>query len=230
MADPIVFSSKSLVMQRISDAVSQGYTNWASGVVQVSSAKKFVNKFDINFQAFADRDLRSRRKKNGVGNAKLILWRQADQIFWVLLVTPPDTGIHAAHSLEKLKDVFKPGERIEIDGFELVRVPKGGDGAGGTRLTWRMRQEKYDGWRNSVIETVRKGSPRDLKELLFKMWGNPGFSGIRSQVGKLVALYRAECKRASLKDAPQPPKRLPYLRRMQNYGDRLSRLIPKGPR
>lgn len=223
--DPIVFSSKCIAMQRISDAVAKGYSWWTSGEIQISSAKKFVKKFEINFQVFADRNLRARRKKHGLGNAKLILWRQGEQIVWVLLVTPTDSGSHAAHSLEKLKDVFKPGERIEIDGFELVRMPKGGDGAGGTRLTWRMRQEKYNGWRNSVIETVRKGSSGDLKNLLFKLWGNPGFNGIRSQIGQLVALYRAECKRASLKDAPQPPKRLPYLRRVKDHGDRLSFLL-----
>lgn len=223
--DPIVFSSKCIAMQRISDAVAQGYSWWTSGEIQISSAKKFVKKFEINFQVFADRNLRARRKKHGLGNAKLVLWRHGAQIVWVLLVTAPDSGSHAAHSLERLKDVFKPGERIEIDGFELVRMPKGGDGAGGTRLTWRMTQQKYDGWRESIIEKVRKGASGDLKELLFKMWSNPGFHGIRSQIGQLVALYRAECKRASLKDAPQPPKRLPYLRRVKNHGDRLSYLL-----
>lgn len=224
----LVFSRRELVMQRLMDAVTHGYSFWESGSVSIERSPKLVQKFELNFQTNADRNLRFRRKRAGLGNAKLVLWRDKEVIFWFLLVTPPNSGLHAAHSLERLKGAFKPGERIEIDGFELVRLPKKGAGRKGTCLTWRMEEKKYQGWRDSIIDSVRKGSSQKLDELLRKLWSNPGFYGVRSQVGKLVALYRAECQRASRKDAPTPPRRLPYVRRMSNYGDRLSNLVAQG--
>lgn len=221
MEAQLVFSRRELVMQRLMDAVTHGYSFWQSGSVSIERCPKLVKKFELNFQTSADRNLRVRRKRAGLGNAKLILWRDKEIIFWFLLVTPPNSGLHAAHSLEKLQDAFMQGQRITINGFELVRITKKGAGKNGTSLTWRMEEQQYKGWRHSVIATVRKGSSRQMDELLRKLWSAPGFHGIRSQIGKLVALYRAECKRRSRKDAPQPPKRLPYLRRMRNYGDLL---------
>ena len=221
MYSQLVFSRRELVMQRLMDAVTHGYSFWESGSVSIERSQKLVQKFELSFQTNADRNLRFRRKRAGLGNAKLVLWRDKEVIFWFLLVTPPNSGMHAAHSLEKLQDALKHGQRITISGFELVRLPKKGAGKNGTTLTWRMEQHQYQGWRHSVIDTVRKGSSREMDELLRKLWSAPGFHGIRSQIGKLVALYRAECQRASRKDAPPPPRRLPYLRRMRNYGDLL---------
>jgi hypothetical protein len=225
MEQQMVFSRRELVMQRLADAVSQGYTSWVSGSVSIERAKKLVKKFELTFQTNVDRNLRARRKRAGLGNAKLILWRDRETIFWFLLVTSPDAGDHPAHSIEKLRNAFDPSQRIEIDGFELVRLPKKGSGKKGTSLTWRMNDKKLEAWRDSIRSTVRKGSPRALHELLRKLWSSPGFYGVRSQVGHLVAFYRGECRRSSRKDAPSPPKRLPYLRRLKNFGDTLPYLV-----
>jgi hypothetical protein len=227
-------------MQRLIDSINHGYTNWCSGSIPMDRCHKLVKKFDLTYQILADRNERARRKRAGLGNATLILWLNHGAVQWWLLVSPPEAGDHAAHSIETLKNATHLNGRIEIDGFELVRLPKktyqkaGSNSANNvppapkkkhTTLTWRMKEDKYQAWRESIIDSVRGASTRSLEALLYKLWSSPGFYGIRTQVGKLAALYRAEVKRASRKDAPPLPKRLGYVRRLANQGITLGELL-----
>lgn len=205
-----------------------------------------VNKFTLNYHVSADRNARARRKRAGLGNANLILFLNNGVVLWWLLVTPQIAGDHAAHSIEKLRDATSKNGRIEIDGFELLSLPKKKAPADKdkinsegkkqpknllspsqpklTKLTWRMTDHKNQAWRDSIIEGVRKSSSRSIEVLIYQLWSSPGFSGIRSQIGKLAALYRAEVKRAARKDAPALPKRLGYVRRLSNQGITVAQL------
>ncbi len=239
-------------MQRLCDGVIQGYTHWVAGSVDIGRCQKLVKKFDLTYQVLADRNLRVNRKRAEIGNARLYLWHTNGTIRWWLLVTAPEKGEHAAHSIEKLKNALEKSGRIEIDGFELVRFPKkkGGttkqkssetgakqnnstvkpkqkNASSETKWTWRMNESKYQNWRDSIIDTVRKGSSNNMHQMLYQLWSSPGFAGIRSQVGKLAALYRAEVQRSSRKDAPMPPKRLPYVRRLRDDGVSVAQLLKK---
>lgn len=49
--------------------------------------------------------------------------------------------------------------------------------------------------------------------------------GLTPQIGKIAALYRAEVNRSVIKDAPMPPKRLSYLRRLKQDGMSLAQLL-----
>lgn len=225
MKSPIVYTSRTILMQRLADAVNHGYTHWIAGSVSLNRSQKLVKKFDMTYQIFADRNLRARRKRTGLGNARLLLWKNDETIRWWLLVTAPANGEHPAHSIEKLRNALERNGRIVIDGFELVRLPK--NGSENTKWTWRMTETKYQSWRDSIIFTVRKGAPNALHQMLYQLWSSPGFAGIRSQVGKLAALYRAEVQRSSRKDAPMPPKRLPYVRRLRDDGVSVAQLLKK---
>lgn len=238
--NPTIFESRALVMQRLTDAVSHGYTHSCHGTIGIDRCAKFAKKFDLNYSVSADRNERARRKRANLGNSVLILWLKDEYINWWLLVTPPEVGDHPAHTLETLSDAAKSNERIEIDGFELVRLPKKAPKVAGTNshnqtprqskqinstLTWRMNQGKYQAWRDSIIQSVRNSNTRSMELLMYKLWSSPGFSGIRTQVGKLASLYRGEVKRSGRKDAPALPKRLGYIRRLSNRGITLSSLI-----
>lgn len=249
MENIMIFKSRSIVMQRLVDGVANGYTNYCNGTASVERCAKLVRKFDLNYHVLADRNERARRKRAGIGNAFLILWLTNEKIYWWLQVTPPEAGDHAAHASEKLRDAMKLGGRIEIDGFELVRLPKkaarkampttanplsstekpttqtGAHKANNTSLTWRMNARKYQSWRDSIIESVRGASTRSLDVLIYKLWSSPGFAAIRSQIGNIAALYKNEVKRASRKDAPVLPKRLAYVRRLPNKGITLAQLV-----
>ncbi len=214
---PLVMTDKNLLMQRLSDCIGNGYPLWISGGVSENKVESLVRRFDLNYQVLADRNERARRKRAGLGNARLLLWHdeKAGRVVWWMFVSPAELGSHGAHALEKLHDMRKR-ERVEFHGFELVRLPK--KGQEGERLTWRMTEHKYGAWRDSIIEMVRSGNIRELHGMLYGLFASPGFGGVRSQIGKLVKLYRAEVKRRGLKEAPTPPRQLRYLRRLRDKG------------
>jgi hypothetical protein len=221
--DLLVFKSRNLLMQRIADHVVHGYPLYFAGSVSVERCPKLVSKFDLKYNVLADRNLRARRKRNELGNAGMILFQNESAISWWVMVTEPESGEHPAHDEEDLRDARNKQDRIEIDGFELVRLPKkSGDG---TKFTWRMNARKYQDWRLFIIDSVRKASSNALHNMIYQLWSSPGFSGVRTQIGHLTALYRSEVKRASRKDAPLPPKRLPYVRRMKTQGITLTQLV-----
>ena len=213
-----ILTDVNLVMQRLGDCVHNGYPLWVSGGVSENKVESLVRRFDLNYQVLADRNERARRKRAGLGNARILLWHDAaaGRVVWWMFVSPPELGGHGAHAIEKLHDVRQREQRVEFHGFELVKLP--GKGEGGERLTWRMVARKYAAWRDSIIVTVRSGNIRELHGMLYGLFASPGFSGIRSQIGKLVKLYRAEVKRRGLKGAPLPPKQLRYVRRLKDKG------------
>jgi len=216
-ARPLIFTNKAVAMQALADAMGNGYTCYVTGSTPIDKIEKTLAIFGQNYGAFADRNQRARRKRKGLGNVmSVFFWRKEDRVIWWLLSTPPEMGPHLIHSSDRLKNAVLPQERFEIDGYELVRVPKPGTSV--SKLTWRMRDQTYQDFRDYVIDTVRSRSHGSMHNMLYQLWSMPGFSGIRSQTGKLVALYRAELKRAGIKDAPQPPRKLRYLRRIPHEG------------
>lgn len=247
ITNPTILTKRAVTMQRISDLVNHGFSHFSSGSVSALRCQKLVNKFDMNYQVFLDRNQRARRKRAGLGSAHLVLWLNNDQVNWWLLVTNPENGEHAAHSAEKLKNALYPTNKIQIDGFELVTLPKPANKSNQnqaenkenikdnkkstahckktTRLTWRMNQHKYEDWRASIIDGVRRSNPTALHTLIYQLFSSPGFGGIRIQIGKLAALYKAEVKRAARKTAPELPKKLYYVRRLKHDGISLLQLI-----
>lgn len=229
-------------MQCLADFVGYGYTQYCCGMVGIDRLSHLVAKFDLKFQVFVDRNVRTRRKREKLGNVQIVLWHTNGMVRWWLLVTPPEAGDHHIHQAEKLRNALDRSGRIEIDGFELVHLPKKENknfpkkeklkvtSSKSTRLTWRMNEQKYQDWRISIIDTVRSRSTSKMHHLLYRLWSSPGFGGIRSQIGKLAALYLAEVKRASAKDAPIPPKRLGYVRRLKHDGVTMLQLISQTQR
>lgn len=238
-ANPLVFTKLDLILQRLLDSVQQGYTHVAIGQVTPCKALRLASKFDIQYQVFADKNLRARRKRNHLGNAKWLCYTKNDVVYWWLMVTPPEYGDHLAHVSEKLADVTKAGNKLKFEQFELVELPysiptkckEERDKLGynrykartkPTRLTWRLTTEAYENARLRIIEDVRSGDSYKLTGVIRALYAMPGFGGIRSQVGKLVALYNAEVKRAGLLNAPAPLDILRYTRRIADDGIRLS--------
>lgn len=231
-ANPIVFTKLDLILQRLLDSVQHGYTHVTSGQVTPSKASKLASKFDIQYQVFADRNERARRKHTDLGNAKWLCYAKNDVIYWWLLVTHPEQGDHFAHASEKLIDVTKAGGTLKFEQFELVELPYAKptkpkpahhkERSKPTRWTWRLTKEAYENARLRIIDNVKSGDPYKLTGIIRALYSMPGFGGIRSQVGKLVALYKSEVKRAGLQNAPATLETLRYVRRLPDDGIRLS--------
>ena len=233
-ANPLVFNKLELILQRLLDSVNHGYTHVVSGQVAPSKALRLASKFEINYQIFADKNLRSRRKRNGLGNAKWLCYIENDKLFSWLMVTPITAGNHFAHASENLVDVTKAGNRLTFKEFELVELPYAKltkpkdyykERAKPSRLTWRLTEESYQDMRSRIIDDVRSGDLYKLFSIIRHLYSLPGFGEIRRQVGKLVALYMAEVKRAGISNAPQPHKTLRYTRRLADQGIRMSVLV-----
>lgn len=234
-ANPVIFEKLEIILQRLLDGIQDGYTNVVFGQVSLNKALRLVAKFDIKYQVFADKNLRARRKRNGMGNAKLLCLSKNGIIYWWLMVTPPNAGEHLAHISEKLTDFTKATNTLSFGKFELVQLPYSKpckvkptnykERNKATRLTWRLTTAEYENFRIRIIEDVRTSEYYKLFGLIRAIYSMPGFGGIRSQVGKLVKLYSAEIKRAGVKNAPPPLKSLPYIRRLADRGIRLSVLV-----
>ncbi len=224
LREPKVHLKQIELMQRLMDAAICGYTDWICGSVKIERAQEVVKRFAIEYQMDIDRNARARRKRAGLGNARMILFDADMNIDWWLMVTPPENGKHPAHAAERLKNAFNRDGRIIVDGaYELIRLTK--KGAKKPTLTWRMTQERYQEWRDLIIESVRHGSKSSAHQLLINLYTTPGFSGVRSQVGHLAALYRSEVIRSGRNGLPELPKRLRYVRRLRDSGITLSQFV-----
>lgn len=231
----LIVTNVASAMQMNGDAVRAGYTNWSSGVVSVERCPQFVKKMEVQFRTSADRNERARRKRAGLGNARLVLLLINGKVHWWLFVTSPKHGDHPAHKQEKLCDATSKNGRVLMLNFELVKLTRHGHKnrmvttKSALRWTWRLIDDAYQGWRARIIDDVRNGTPNALDYLTYQLWALPGFSGIRSQIGHLAALYRAEVKRKNRDDAPPLPKKLYYVRRMRITGMTPAQLLAKQP-
>jgi hypothetical protein len=194
-----------------------------SGSCPVDKIEQLIVNFDLNYQACASRYQRLKRVRLGLGNVHLVMFLKGDLVYWWLLATNPEAGRHPIHETDNLKNALVAGERIETNGFELVRSPK--KGTGDNKLTWRMNSSKFEDFHNGIVAAVRSRSYQRMRNILDYLWTCPGFSGVRSQTGNLAVIYRAEAKRASVKDAPMPSKHLHYLNRIDHVGMSVKQLV-----
>jgi hypothetical protein len=213
--DPPVLLHKSTFMQRISDYVRFGFTDYVYGIVRAERAGAFVRKMARYYRTDlgSDRNYRARSKAGGEGCAILLLYAgEPDALSWILMVNP---GQHPARVLERLRCALERGERIVVQGdYELVRYTRFG---AHPSLTWRMTEQTYRGLRARIIECVRKKDDAALRQLIYSLYRVPGFAGARRQVGKAITLLRAESKRGGRGGrAVTLPTRLPYVVRLKS--------------
>ena len=250
--DPLVLVSRQTLMQRVADYVRTGHVHWTTGEIAIERAPALVRKFARLYDVDLDRNRRFRAKQLGEADAVLLLLQApagGATLRWVLLVT---AGEHPAHQLERLDDATTRDGRVHLFDYELLhmakpgrrRTPAASQTSGQARerhpdrlplqepepgrlvLTWRMRAEVYEMWRNRALGAARGHNTFVLETFLADLYRAPGFWGIRQQVGKIVGLLRREHRRrhGSLAGCPKLP-RLYYVTRRPNRGVRLSALL-----
>lgn len=208
---PVVLLHKSSLMQRLADFVRLGYCHWATGTMPLHKAARLCTKFSDFYATHLSSDQRYRRKRDGRGNAQLLLWQEHDDsdITWFLLVT---AGQHPAHAQEHLRDA-RTG-RIIVTGYELVQQTRPGQAK--PAWTWRMTEGHYQAWRGSIVECVRRHADVALAQAWQSLHRSPGFAPIRRQVRKIAALGRADWKRTRSGPFPAPQIRVPYVSRLRH--------------
>lgn len=208
---PTVLLHKTSLLQRLADFVRLGYVHWTTGTVPLKRAARLCTKFSDFYATHLSSDQRYRRKRQGRGNAHLLLWQEYEgsEITWFLLVT---AGEHPAHVHEQLLDART--DRITVTGYELVRQTRVGQAT--PAWTWRMTEAHYQAWRGTVVEMVRRHVDLALSQDWRSLHRSPGFAPIRRQVRKIAALCRAEWKRTRSGPFPAPQIRVPYVSRLRH--------------
>lgn len=224
--EPTVILHKTTLLQRLADLVRLGYDSWTAGTVPLHSASRLATKFADYYATNLSTDQRYRRKRDGRGNAQLLLWREYDtspEVHWFLLVT---AGDHPAHAHERLRDALS--DRVMVTGYELVQQTRAGQAK--PAWTWRMTTDHYEAWRGSMVEVVRSHADRALTQIWQSLHRSPGFAPIRKQVRKVAALSRAEWRRTRSGPFPEPRIKVPYVSRLRHETIPLRVLLAEDPK
>lgn len=206
-----VLDTQAQLMQQMLDYARCGYNRFTHGTVETGKLAHFVRKMVLTYHVGLDKHGHARRKQAGLGNAVLLLYRPGnlEQVDWWLLVSP---GSHPATTAEPLE----PVSQLRVFGFHQVTQTRRGKAR--PVATWAMTRDRYQQWRDTLVEVVRSRNAYRMTAVLAELYRMPGFAGIRHQIGHLATLYRAEVKRQSLVAAPPLPKRLGYVRRLKLTG------------
>jgi hypothetical protein len=184
--NPPVLLHKTAFLQRIQEAVGNGYQHYALGEVPTARALPLVLKFVDRYRIDADKSVRHLRKTKGLGNARLVLYSpEPTCVEFALLVT---RGQNPAHDLERLAD--ESNSPVAYREFELVRLT--GKGREKPSLTWRWNADTMRAWRERLHMHTASYDKLGLYQDFFSLYRSPGFAGIRRQVGELVAGWRRD--------------------------------------
>lgn len=187
--DPTVLSSKTVFLQRVQEAVGDGYRYYVVGTITLAKARGLVRKFKELYLVHLDKNARYRRKSEGLGNARCLLrWNEELGLDFVLLVSP---GEHPAHKLEKLRD-SRAGP-LAYRELELVKLTLPGRDKPG--LTWRFSTSTMEAWRQRLHLCTAHNNKLELFRAWHSLYRTPGFGGVRRQVGELVGYWRSEWRK-----------------------------------
>ena len=226
MYDPMVHIHKTVLMQRMLDAVVRGHYWYVFGTIPLHKAEPMVTKFAEHYGVDLNANQRAYRKRRGRANTRLFMYAHAEStdLYWWLLAT---AGTGWVHEEERLLHTVKDRQRIRIDDdYELVRRTRPRAHGGGMVWTWKMTRMCYARWRERIIHACRRSEPYEVSRAISSLCRVPGFSGVREQAGKLVALTRTEWRRRHGNiDALNFPPALPYLERLADTSVRLTAIL-----
>ena len=235
MENDVLVLDQVVAMQRLADCARRGYCWHVSGTVPLRRALPMIEKFQALYDVNAHRNTRWRHRRRGVAGAVLIVYRMMDagivagtagdtpceRLQWTLLLTD---GSSRARHLEALQRVTDTRNTLRVGRYEMVRRTRAGQAH--PAWSYRMTSSVYADYRERVIKSAR-GDPREPVALLLKeLYTQPGFAGIRSQIGQIVSLFRREYRRRHRRGERFPSlPRLGYVQRLATSGTPLRDLV-----
>jgi hypothetical protein len=224
-----VFTKKTAFMQRICDLMRSGHIRFINGIIPAEKAERLSDKMDDIYRVNMPLREQSRRRKRSDAGARLLMWSPSIEdrapVHWVLMITdgrlPPDA------ERENWRDGLSRSSRLEITGYELVRITKPTEPR--PVWTWRYTAVRESEIRESIIQVIRTRRDADLRQQIHTIWRSPGFAGIRAQVIKFGALIRSEWRRSRKpsETMPEIPARIGYIRRLPDIGVPITDLMQR---
>ena len=191
-------------MQRLCDAARRGYVYYFDGVVPAKKARRLRRKFQERYNVDEHRNVRARRRTRGEAAAVMIMYELSSaqesasahsepHVGWVVLITP---GEHAAYWRgENIKIATEGDQRVTIGQFQMLRRTRPGGNGSEPSWTWAFTKAAYKDWRERVLRSARGDYTESPTRLLAELYRFGAFRGIRSDVGRIVGLYRREWKK-----------------------------------
>ena len=172
--------SKTAALSRVLDVIPRGYVRYTSGTVSPEKALKLANKFHRLYAIGATPAQRLIRKRDGKGNALLVIYwlPETTMVHWLMLVT--DGSGFEREKLLRVTD--KP--RLNWLGYELVRYAT----RGRTSWTWRRPKTEMAEHYLMLEHLAGRRNEQGMSDFLERLARQPGFHGIREQT---QALYQA---------------------------------------
>lgn len=213
-------------MQRLADAARRGYIYYFAGVVPARKARQLRRKFQEQFNVDEHRNVRARRRARGEAAALMIMHelpaqpeftseRKEAHIGWVVMLTE---GEHAAYWRgENIRVATEDDQRLTIGQFQMLRRTRPASTAPSPSWTWSLTKTAYGSWRERVIRSARGDHTESPTRLLAELYKLGSFRGIRSDIGRIVGLYRREWKKRRRRGDSFPSlPRLRYVQRLPN--------------
>lgn len=174
--------NKTAALSRILDVIPRGYVRYTAGVVPAEKLLALANKFQRLYAIGATPAQRLIRKRDGVGNALLVIYWPPDSptVHWLMLVTA-GSGFER-EQLQLVTD--KP--RLNWLGYELVRYAT----REGTSWTWRRPKSEIAEHYLMLQHHAGRRSEQGMSEFLVRLARQPGFHGVREQTRALCLSAR----------------------------------------
>ena len=171
------------------------YVKYTHGVIPKNKLKSMLFKMEDRYRINATKQMRYRAKQKGNTNSKIVLLQENDMVYFWLMAT---NGNGVICDLENLLDVTDKNNRIEITGYELVRVKK-------TKITWtwRMTRDNYSDFEKRIKTACRRKNEKLIEQCYFSLQHMPVFSEMRKQSFALFKLLQAEYLRSHKSPYPK---------------------------
>jgi len=237
-----IFRKKSGFMQSCLDA-ARSHTYFMSGLIKLEKVQDFHAKMSRKYEVNLPKMEAYRLRKGGAATCKLNYYKMPesyslerndldlpvpnDQVIWVMFSSE---GQHPFGDEGDTWRDLKGTDRLNFMGLEMVQVTRrkavltAEQVEAGKKLpkpkqtpswTWRFTDDYYSKLRNKSIEAIKTHSDWMIDLILREAKATPGFSAVREQLKKLVALIRGEWLRHR-KDSKMPelPSKFGYVRRV----------------
>lgn len=185
-----VFVYKTDAMKSLQNLIAKGgYSRYTTDVIDTAKLEKLIYRFEDRYDIHANKQKRYRQKKAGICNCKLVLLKENKyQVRFWLLVTK---GTGVVEDLENLHEVTDKKNRLEITGYELVRVQK----SEVVRWTWRITKDNYCEWQQRIQNACRYKSEEQVRQIIYSLQKMPVFSEMRLQAYTLFRELQAQYRR-----------------------------------
>lgn len=193
-----------VLMQRIQDAVIDGYTQYQPIICDVLRARLLKRKFAVAYETEISASARWRRRHLELARAKFLILEDVDGTVFAFLMVTAD-GVGCVRD-EPLHDVSR--RRIVLGAYELVH-----DGVG---WSWRFTAEAMKEWRSKLRCAIAGNDTAAYWQLVRLLYESAGFRLVRRQVGELANYVRGEWRKVRKGSPPALPSFLPYMRRVSD--------------